>query len=99
MVINVFKSRISPLADGSYSQYLEERETNWMKNPEEFMKLKNELSKLDDKFGASFDINNGGTKNINIGEIKRFINDTESDKINNKKTATERYLKYIYPDK
>ena len=31
--------------------------------------------------------------------MKRFVNDTESGKINNKKNATDSYLKYIYPDK
>ena len=54
---------------------------------------------LDDKFSASFNLNKGGTKNVNIVEIKIFANDAKSDKINKKKTAIERYLRYIYPNK
>ena len=42
---------------------------------------------------------NGKTKKISILEIKRFVDDIESGKINNKKTAIYRYLKYIYEDK
>ena len=64
------------------------------------MELKNKLTKYNTNFSATFNLkNNTGTNKINILEIKRFVNDVESDKINNKKTATERYLKYIYPDK
>ena len=85
MLINAFKSRIIPLEDRSYSQYFEEKESDWIKNPEEFIKLENELIKPDHKFSASFNLNEGGTKNINITEIKRFVNDTKSDKINNNK--------------
>ena len=51
MVINAFKSRIIPLADGSYYQYFEERETDLIRNPEKIMELKNELIELDDKLG------------------------------------------------
>ena len=42
---------------------------------------------------------NGKTKKISILEIKRFVDDIESGKINNKKTAIYRCLKYIYEDK
>ena len=40
MVINAFKSRIIPLADGPYSQYFEESDLDWIKNFEEFIKVK-----------------------------------------------------------
>ena len=100
MVIKAFKRGIIPLKDGSYFQHFEEKEHDWIKNPDKFMELRNELTKYNTNFSATFNLkNNSGTKKISILEIKRSVNDLESDKINNKKTATERYLKYIYPDK
>ena len=99
MVTDAFKGRIIPLADGSYFQYFEESNSDWIKNPEEFIKLKRELDNLNDKFSASFNVNNGNTKNISIFEVKRFVQDIDSGKINNEKSAIDRYLEYIYPDK
>ena len=73
--------------------------TDWIKNPEELIKLKRELDKLNDKFSASFNVNNGNTKNISIFEVKIFVQDIDSGKINNEKSAIDKYLEYIYPDK
>ena len=95
MVVNAFKSRIIPLVDGSNSQYFEEKDSDWIKNLEKLIELKNELIGLDDKFNANFDLNEDGTKNVSIAEIKRFVDDIDSGKTNNEKTAIERYVKYI----
>ena len=63
------------------------------------MKLKNQLDGLDRNFSTTSNLKNGGTKKINIGEIKRLVDDIKSCKINNKKAAIDRYLKYIYENK
>ena len=90
MVINAFQNRIIPLADGSYSEYFEERDSDWIKNPEKFIDLKEELAILNDNFSASFNLNEVGAKNINVSEMKRFVDDVE------KKNSIKRYLKYIF---
>ena len=38
-------------------------------------------------------------KNVSVSKIRKFVNDIDSGKINNKKSAIGRYLKDIYPDK
>ena len=81
------------------SEYFEEKDSDWMKNPEKFIDLKEELAILNDNFSASFNLNEVGAKNINVSEMKRFVDDVDSDKINNEKNSIKRYLKYIYPDK
>ena len=40
MVIKAFKNKIIPLVDGSYFQYHEEVDTDWIEKPEEFNNLK-----------------------------------------------------------
>ena len=62
MVINEFKRRIIPLVGGSYSQYFEEKDSDWIKNLKKLIELKNELIGVDDKFNANFNLNEGGTK-------------------------------------
>ena len=84
MVINAFQNRIIPLAYGSYSEYLEERDSDWIKNPEKFIDLKEELAILNDNFSASFNLNIR-PKNINVSEMKRFVDDVEKMKKFNKK--------------
>ena len=44
MVIKAFKNKIIPLVDGSYSQYFEERDPDWIENPEKCIELKGELA-------------------------------------------------------
>ena len=84
MVINAFQNRIIPLADGSYSEYFKERDSDWIKNPEKFIDLKEELVILNDNFSASFNLNEVGAKNINVSEMKRFVDDVEKKKFNKK---------------
>ena len=64
MIIKAFKNKIIPLADESYSQYFEESDPDWIKNPEEFIKVKNNLSGLDDNFNANFNFKKVGQKTL-----------------------------------
>ena len=99
MVIEVFKSKVVPFKDGSYFQYFEEKEPDWIKYPEIFIELKDELDKHNKNFSATFNLKDGQTKKISILEINRFVDGVDSGKIVNKTIATDRYLKYIYDDK
>ena len=99
MVIEVFKSKVVPFKDGSYFQYFEEKEPDWIKYPEIFIELKDELDKHNKNFSATFNLKDGQTKKISILEINRFVDCVDSGKIVNKTIATDRYLKYIYDDK
>ena len=100
MVINAFKNKIIPLPDDSYSQYFEEADTDWIEKSEEFDKSKNTLEyDVKEGFNVNFNKKGGETKNISITKMEKFVTDIESGRINNKKSATDRYLKDIYPDK
>ena len=39
MIIDAFKNKIIPLADGSYPQYFEESNTDWVEKLDEFAKF------------------------------------------------------------
>ena len=104
MVINIFKNKIIPLVDGSYSQYFEaepeESDINWVQKPEEFINfacyLKNEVK---DGFSVNFNQKGSDTINVGVSKIRKFVDDIESAKINDIETAKNRYLKNILPDK
>ena len=104
MVINIFKNKIIPLVDGSYSQYFEaepeESDINWVQKPEEFINfacyLKNEVK---DGFSVNFNQKGSDTINVGVSKIRKFVDDIESAKINDIETAKNRYLTNILPDK
>ena len=81
MVINAFKNKIIPPVDGSYSQYFEEADTDWIEKPETFKK---ELDSYNSGFNVNFDQKNI-SRNISIIEMKKIVDDIDSGKINNKR--------------
>ena len=103
MVINGFKNKIIPLADGSYSQYFEgepiEADINWVKKAEEFIK---HVDYLEDEVKEGFNVNlnrkGDQTRNVSISNVRKFVDDINSGKINNMESALNRYLKDILPD-
>ena len=66
MVIEVFKKGIIPFKDEPYYQYAEKKEFNWIRCPEEFKHLNDELYKYDNNFTATFNLKEGGTRKIDI---------------------------------
>ena len=103
MVINGFKNKIIPLADGSYSQYFEgepiEADINWVKKAEELIK---HVDYLEDEVKEGFNVNlnrkGDQTRNVSISNVRKFVDDINSGKINNMESALNRYLKDILPD-
>ena len=85
MVTDAFKKVIIPFKNESYHQYTEEKESDWLKYPDKFDELSNEKDKYDNNYGASFNLKDGGTKTINISEIKRFVDDVNSGNTDSKK--------------
>ena len=63
MVINTFKNKTFPLADGSYSQYFEaepeETDIYWVEKPENFINLTDNLNDLKKGYGVKegFNVN------------------------------------------
>ena len=100
MVINAFKNKIIPLADGSYSQYFEaepgEAIIYWVEKPEKFVEI-SMIIKKEAKNG--FNVNFDKSKNISLKKLSRFGEQIKSGKLDNVKDATEWYLKEIYPNK
>ena len=85
MVIDAFKKGIIPFKDESYYQYTEEKESNWVIYLQRLIDLKNEIDNYNKNFSATFNLKKGGAKRISLSEIKRFVKDVYSGKINNKK--------------
>ena len=98
MVINAFKIKIIPLADGSYSQYFEgeskEADINWVKKPEKFIEL---VDYLEDEVKEGFNVN-FNQKGDQTRNVREFVDDINSSKINGMESALSRYLKDILPD-
>ena len=77
----MFKKVIIPFKNESYHQYTEEKEIDWIKYPDKFDELSNEKDKYDNNYGASFNLKDGGSRTINISEIKRFVDDVNNGKL------------------
>ena len=85
MVINAFKNRIIPLADGSSSQYFKgEADTDLVGKPEKFIEFKKYLdNEVKEGFNVNFNKKDDKTININTFEVRKFVDDINSGKINN----------------
>ena len=80
MVINAFTNKIIPLADGSYSQYVEgepdkEADIYWVEKPDDFIKSSEIIKeKTEEGFNVNFDMKNRKeSRNVNLKKIKKFV--------------------------